>query len=185
MQGPKPKLVAQCKSADPGQCGNPPNRAEKTLKKSKTSAKKLPAECKITGDVFGDNPAVKGGIKKKGVYATYHYYAPGYETSSLACADIFHSWKDYGPTLLKYPWSAWCLEGSAGWNPKKTCGKCFRIRNQKTRQAVIIRAVDSGGCSGGAKNGLDLDPCAFRAIDAGSAGIRDGHLMVDVEEVEC
>lgn len=145
----------------------------------------LPPSCKITGNVFGNNRSVKGGIAKRGVYATYHFYSPQYDTGTLACADIVWKWPNYQQKLLMYPWTAYCLDGRAAWNPGKTCGRCLRVKNTRTGQAIIVRAVDSGGCSGGKKDGLDLDPCAFNAIDSDRKGVRDGHLIVDVEEVDC
>ena len=146
---------------------------------------RLPASCKITGNVFGNNARVRNGIQKQNVRATYHYYSPHYDTGTLACADIVWKWPNYGQKLLMYPWTAYCLEGSAGWNPQRVCGKCLRVKNRSTGAAIIVRAVDSGGCSGGSANGLDLDPCAFNAIDTNKNGVRDGHMFVDVEEVEC
>ena len=149
------------------------------------SGSRLPASCKITGDVFGANARVRGGIAKQNVRATYHTYSPHYDTGTLACADIVWKWPNYSQKLLTYPWTAYCLEGSAGWNPQKTCGRCLRVRNRSTGAAVIARVVDSGGCAGGAQNGLDLDVCTFNAIDGDGHGVRDGHMMVDVEEVAC
>lgn len=147
---------------------------------------KLPASCKMTGDVFSSRPAVAGGIRKQGVRATYHFYSPEYNTSSLACADIVWKWPNYSQKMLQYPWTAYCIGGRAGWNAAKMCGKCLRVKNRATGAAIIVRVADSGGCSGGAKDGLDLDSaCAFNAIDTNGHGVRDGHLMVDVEEVEC
>lgn len=151
-----------------------------------TPGNKLPASCKITGDVFGNRPAVTGGVRKQNVYATYHPYEDGgYATSTLACADIIWKWPNYSQKVMQYPWTAFCLDGQAGWNPGKTCGKCFRVKNRATGAAVIVRAVDSGGCSGGAKNGLDLSKCAFNAIDTNGQGVKNGHMMTDVTEVAC
>lgn len=146
------------------------------------TAQKLPPSCAMTGDVYGNNAIVKGGIERKGVRATYHFYSPHYTTSSLACANMVHTFKKQ---LLQYPWTAYCLDGSAKWDPRRTCGKCLRVRNRSTGAAIIVRAVDSGGCSGPGANGLDLDPCAFNAIDTNKHGVRDGHMMLDVEEVRC
>lgn len=149
-----------------------------------SSGRTLPAECKIWGPVFDDAPPIKGGVNKQNVRATYHYYAgAGYETSTLACADRF--WKDpnHGHKLLKYPWTAYCLDGRS-FN-QNSCGKCLKVTNQRTGAFVTARAVDNGGCSDTDGTGLDLDPCAFNAIDTDGAGLRDGHMRVRVQEVEC
>lgn len=165
--------------------GSPVAMEPSTTAAPGTPGSKLPASCKITGDVFGPNARVKNGIRRENVRATYHYYSPAYNTSSLACADIVWKWPNSSQKLLMYPWTAYCLDGSQNWNPQRTCGRCLRVRNRGTGAAIIVRAVDSGGCSGGSQNGLDLDPCAFNAIDSNKHGVRDGHMMVDVEEVEC
>ena len=52
----------------------------------------MPRECNLWGDAFADAALVAGGVDRKNVRATYHFYAPAYETSSLACADRF--WAD-------------------------------------------------------------------------------------------
>ncbi|AAC96614.2 hypothetical protein PBCV1_A246R [Paramecium bursaria Chlorella virus 1] len=145
----------------------------------------MPSSCKLWGDAFKTPTIVPGGISKKDVRMTYHYYAPNYETSSLACADRFWADKDNGRKLLKYPWAAYCLDGR---NFKQsTCGKCFRATNRANNNSVIFRAVDFGGCSDPKdQTGIDADPCLFNALDAGSgAGIRDGAMRVDVIEVDC
>ena len=165
-----------------------PAASSQTSQASSSSARagsKLPTSCKITGDVFGANARVNNGVRRENVRATYHYYAPQYATSTLACADIIHKWPQYSAKVLMYPWTASCIEGSQNWNPQRMCGKCLRVKNRGTGASIIVRVVDSGGCSGPSKNGLDLDPCAFNAIDTDKKGILDGHMMVDVEEVEC
>lgn len=143
----------------------------------------LPADCKIWGDPFASAAPVPSGVARANVRATYHYYAPNYETSSLACADAFWADPAHGKKLLKYPWTAYCLDGRA-WSPA-SCGKCLRVTNRRTGAAVIARAVDNGGCSDVDGTGLDLDPCAFNAIDTDKQGYRDGHMRVDVAEVDC
>lgn len=144
----------------------------------------LPDSCKIWGDAFGDNPAKPGGVKRKNVRATYHYYAPNYDTATLACSDLFWAWGDgYGKRLLKYPWTAYCA--TLPWDRTGTCGKCLRVTNRRTGASIIARAVDNGGCSDRDGTGLDLDPCAFNAIDGDKQGYRDGNMRVDIEEVEC
>ena len=149
--------------------------------------------------------AVKGGLKKTNVRATYHPYgdaadgANAYGTSSLACADfIGNTFDANGPTqtgknLLKYPWTAFCINREQVQAGK--CGKCMRITNRENGVSTVVRVVDNGGCSGRQVDasgrqvdgdGLDLQPCAFNAIDSsGKQGYLDGHLFVDVEEVEC
>ena len=146
--------------------------------------KKFPKECKINGNPYGSNKAKKGGVSRKNVRATYHQYFPNYETSTLSCSDIFWKWKNYGKTLLRYPWAAYCV--TKPWNREKDCGRCLRVTNRGTGASVIVRAVDQGGCTD-AKDGtgLDLDPCAFNAIDTNKHGVRDGNMRVDVQEVDC
>ena len=62
--------------------------------------------------------ADREGRGGKGVPATYHYYSPAYETSSLYCADAFRNRS--GRDLLKRPWvrKAGCI-GAACWG----CGE--------------------------------------------------------------
>ena len=183
---PRKKRREPSQEPDPGQPGEDDPADPADPADPGHPGKKLPADCKITGDVFSAKKAMATGLRKTNVYATYHYYAPMYETSPLACAANFWKWGDgMSKRLMQYPWSAWCIGGSASWNPDKMCGRCFRIKNRATGASIIIRAVDSGGCSGGAKDGLDLDPCAFNAIDTDGKGKQAGNLMVDVEEVAC
>ena len=142
----------------------------------------LPAGCSnLWGGVSGAD--VAGGVDTKDVRATYHYYAPGYETSSLACADRFWADPAHGHKLLKYPWTAYCLDGRNF--SQDTCGKCLRVTNRRTGASVVARAVDNGGCSDKDGTGLDLDPCAFGAIDTDKRGYADGFMRVDVREVDC
>lgn len=140
-----------------------------------------PPECKIWGDALAPRPAVPGGVARQQVRATYHYYSPAYDTATLACADKFWATPDYGTMLLQYPWTAYCV----GPFSQGVCGKCLRVTNRRTGAAVTARAVDNGGCSDTDGTGLDLDPCAFNAIDTDGQGYRDGHMRVDVQEVEC
>lgn len=142
------------------------------------------------GALWGDAQAkpavvkgVGGGYSARGVRATYHHYSPAYETSSLACADRLWADPGHGKKLLKYPWTAFCLNDPQF--SQRVCGTCMRVTNGATGASVIARAVDFGGCSGGAAGGLDLDPCAFNAIDTDGRGVRDGNLTVDVQQVEC
>lgn len=144
----------------------------------------MPPECKIWGDVYADVSPKPGGVDRRNVRATYHYYAgAGYETATLACADRFWRDPDHGRKLLKYPWTAYCLDGRSF--RQESCGACLRVSNERTGASVIARAVDNGGCSDTDGTGLDLDPCAFNAIDTDGAGLRDGHMRVRVQEVPC
>jgi hypothetical protein len=140
----------------------------------------------IWGDSGAANKSVANGIKATDVDATYHYYAPGYETSSLQCGGFFEGKPDYGRKLLKYPWTAFCVNGISPATSGK-CGKCFRVKNRRTGASTVVRAVDHGGgdCRTGSSGGLDMDPCGFNAIDTDGNGMANGHLRVDVEEVEC
>lgn len=137
----------------------------------------------LWGGLGADAPVVPGGITRQDVRSTYHYYAPNYETSSLACADRFWADPDHGRKLMKFGWHANCLDGKAF--SQSTCGKCFRITNRRTGASVVSRAVDFGGCSDKDGTGLDLDPCVFNAIDTDGQGVADGNMRVDVVEVEC
>jgi hypothetical protein len=148
-----------------------------------TSLRQLPAECKLWGDAFANAAPAAPGVSRANVRATYHYYSPAYETASLACADAFWADPNHSRKLLKYPWTAYCLDGKAF--SQSTCGKCLRVTNRRTGDSVIARAVDNGGCSDADGTGLDLDPCAFNAIDTDKRGYADGHMRVDVQEVEC
>lgn len=159
------------------------NNSNKPKKASSAPKKALPVDCKMWGDVYADAQPVKGGVARQNVRATYHYYSPGYETSSLACADRFWADPGHGRKLLKYPWTAYCLGGRSF--SQDTCGKCLKITNARTGASVIARAVDNGGCSDADGTGLDLDPCAFNAIDTDGQGLRDGNMRVNVQEVTC
>ena len=146
----------------------------------------LPPGCQTWGDAFAPARPVPGGVARRNVRATYHYYSPAYDTASLACADRF--WADPGHSrkLLKYPWTAYCLKDRTGPpDASSACGKCLRITNTRTGSSVVARAVDKGGCSDADGTGLDLDPCAFDAIDLDRRGYADGFMRVDVREVEC
>ena len=148
---------------------------------------KIPAFRRQPGctNLWGGNEAkdVPGGINRKDVRATFHFYAPGYETSSLACADRFWADKDHGKKLMKYPWTANCLDGRKF--SQESCGKCLRVTNRRTGASVIVRSVDNGGCSDKDGTGLDMDPCGFNQIDSDRKGLADGHMRVDVREVDC
>ncbi|KAI7845912.1 hypothetical protein COHA_000458 [Chlorella ohadii] len=129
-----------------------------------------------SGDGSGDSGAVttkslkRGG---KGVRATYHYYSPAYETSSLYCADAFRGKES---SLLGRPWTAYCAESILGPMSRDKCGRCIRVTNLATGDSIEATVVDMCGTGG-----MDLDPEAFNPIDSNGAGVRDGHMMVTVE----
>lgn len=160
----------------------PPKPTLPPIKRSKKGPP-LPASCKVWGDVYAPAAPVPGGVSRRNVRATYHYYSPGYETATLACADRFWADPDHGRKLLKYPWTAYCLDGRKF--SQATCGKCLRVTNRRTGASIIVRAVDNGGCSDTDGTGLDLDPCAFNAIDTDKQGYLDGFMRLDVQEVDC
>jgi len=56
------------------------------------------------------------------------------------------------------------------------CGRCVRVTNLATGDSVEMTVVDACGTGG-----VDMDPIGFNAIDGDGAGVRDGHMMVDVE----
>ncbi len=143
----------------------------------------FPAACGLTGDPSASLPEVPGGIAKQNAKATYHTYSPHYDVGTLACADKINATPELVGSLKRYPWTAYCLQGAN--LDQKVCGKCLRVTNRATGASVVARAVDSGGCSDADGTGLDLDPCAFNAIDTDGAGVRDGHMRVDVREVAC
>lgn len=146
---------------------------------------KLPASCKMRGTAYADIAGHSaGGFSRNNTRATYHYYAPNYETLTLACADKFHKIDDYGRKLLQYPWMAFCAAGDKRWD-SSVCGKCYKVTNRRTGASIIARAVDQGGCTDADGTGLDLDPCAFNAIDTDGRGVADGNMRVDVQEVRC
>ncbi|KAI3424251.1 hypothetical protein D9Q98_009606 [Chlorella vulgaris] len=107
------------------------------------------------------------------VRATYHYYAPQYETSSLYCADEFNKFLPVGPDhwLLQYPWVAYC--GDLGPMSQDKCGKCLEVTNVATGASVKTRVVDLCGF-----DGVDMDPKGFNAIDTNKNGVRDGNMNV-------
>ena len=150
--------------------------------RKQVKAKALPQECKITGEPFAQGRDRRNGISRDNVRATYHYYAPHYETSTLACADRFWADPRHGAKLLDLPWTAYCLDRKFS---QSVCGKCLRVTSRRTGASVLVRAVDNGGCSDVDGTGLDLDPCAFNAIDTDGQGVRDGNMRVDVREVQC
>jgi hypothetical protein len=178
----KPKAGCQCL---PGTKWN-----GKWCAKSAPTPLQTAKDCpNLWGGSGSENRVVPGGFKATNVYSSYHYYAPGYETSTLQCSDVFGDTlannRAVGKKLMKYPWTAFCVKG-LNTRDDGFCGKCFRVKNRATGTSTVVRAVDHGGgdCMTGS-GGLDLDPCAFNAIDQGGQGVRDGHLYADIEEVEC
>lgn len=83
----------------------------------------------------------RGG--RGGVPATYHYYSPAYETSSLYCADAFA--KRSGSSLLKHPWMAYCLPDGMS---QDKCGTCARVTNLATGDSIKMLIVDLVRCWG-------------------------------------
>ena len=144
---------------------------------------------KLWGNVFGANQTV--GPAMTNIKATYHTYSPHYDLGTLACSDKLRSMPGMASRLVyQYPWTAYCLKSTKkhpGLAPfsQGVCGKCFRVTNRGTRASVIVRAVDQGGCSDDDGTGLDLDPCAFNAIDTDGKGYAAGNMRVDVQEVQC
>jgi hypothetical protein len=155
-----------------------------------TPGKPIPVGCKVWGDALAPGVDVPGGVSRSNVRATYHLYSPEYAVSTTACADRIRAM--WGPATwsqpmgniptLKYPWTAACLPGLA---TPAACGTCLRVTNKNTGAAVTVRVVDRGGCSDADGTGLDLDTCAFDAIDTDRRGYADGHMRVDVRQVQC
>lgn len=56
------------------------------------------------------------------------------------------------------------------------CGRCLKATNPATGQSVKLRVVDMCG-----QGGVDIDPLGFNAIDSNKAGVRDGHMWLDLE----
>ncbi|KAK9083534.1 hypothetical protein Scep_030005 [Stephania cephalantha] len=115
------------------------------------------------------------------VRSTYHLYNPDqinwdYLRASVYCA----TWDANRPIEWRrqYGWTAFC--GPAGPTGRDSCGRCLRVTNTRTNVAVTVRIVDQ--CSNG---GLDLDITPFRQIDTDGNGIRQGHLIVNYEFVNC
>lgn len=83
-----------------------------------------------------------------------------------------------GKQLLEYPWTAYCNDKGLGPMTPDKCGKHIRATNPTTGQSVIMTVVDLCG-----QGGVDMDPIAFNAIDGNGAGVRDGHMYVNLEWV--
>ena len=77
--------------------------------------------------------------------------------------------------LLEYPWTAYCNDKGLGPMTQDKCGKCLQVTNPSTGQSVKTRVVDMCG-----QGGVDMDPLGFNAIDGDRAGVRDGHMDVDL-----
>ncbi|EFN50753.1 hypothetical protein CHLNCDRAFT_33383 [Chlorella variabilis] len=110
--------------------------------------------------------------------ATYHYYAPGYETSSLYCADQFNKFLPVSSDhwLLQYPWTAYCNDDGLGPMSQDKCGKCLKVTNTATGQSVKTRVVDMCG-----QGGVDMDPLGFNAIDGDGQGKATGDMAVRLD----
>lgn len=182
----QPLLAPQPPQPQPTPTPTPPPPPPKP-KKSNKKLREFPKQCKMWGDQEAEIKDSVGGISRKDVKATYHVYSPQYATSSLACADKFWADPDHAKKLLKYPWTAYCMGGLPGGKKftQDVCGKCLRVTNPRTGASIVVRAVDNGGCSDKDGTGLDLDVCAFNALDIDGKGFNAGHMRVDVREVEC
>ena len=77
--------------------------------------------------------------------------------------------------LLEYPWTAYCNDKGLGPMTQDKCGACLEVTNRATGQSVRTRVVDMCG-----QGGVDMDPLGFNAIDGDRAGVRDGHMDVDL-----
>ena len=77
--------------------------------------------------------------------------------------------------LLEYPWTAYCNDKGLGPMSQDKCGACLKVTNRATGQSVKTRVVDMCG-----QGGVDMDPLGFNAIDGNGAGVRDGHMDVDL-----
>lgn len=106
-------------------------------------------------------------------YATYHYYAPLYETSSLYCADVFQASGYDKASLLDRPWTAYCNDKGLGPMSQDKCGQSLCVTNTATGQTVKMVVVDLCG-----QGGVDMDPLGFNAIDGNNQGYLDGHMDV-------
>lgn len=99
--------------------------ARKAAKAAGLSADEYQAQAQ--GDGSGrwpaDNPKTSMGGRRggKGVRATYHYYAPAYETSSLYCADRFWGREK---SLLERPW----VSGGGRLAQPPPCSSCMLRR---------------------------------------------------------
>lgn len=154
-------------------------------RKEKRAAKKAYEKCRKAGDSTsydsaGDSSGDSGAVTtkslqrgSKGVRATFHYYSPAYETSSLYCADAFRGKE---ASLLGRPWTAYCADSILGPMSQDKCGRCIRVTNLATGDSIQATVVDKCGTGG-----MDLDPEAFNPIDTNGNGVRDGHMMVSVE----
>lgn len=85
-----------------------------------------------------------------------------------------------GKELLQYPWTAFCNNVPGGLGPMTPdkCGKHLKATNPATGQWVILTVVDMCG-----QGGVDIDPVGFNAIDGNGAGVRDGHMHLNLEWV--
>lgn len=95
-------------------------------------------------------PTGRGRRGGPGVRATYHYYGPGYESSSLFCADAFGA---NPPSPSHRPWTAYCADSILGPMDASKCGRCIRITNTRTGRSVEMTVVDKCGTGG-----MDMEP---------------------------
>ncbi|KAK3118869.1 hypothetical protein QOZ80_9BG0709800 [Eleusine coracana subsp. coracana] len=126
--------------------------------------------------------AMAAAQSASGVRATYNFYRPQQNNWDLLAVSAFCATWDAGRPLwwrMKYGWTAFC--GPVGPRGQAACGRCLLVTNAATRASITVRIVDQ--CSNG---GLDLDfDTAFSKIDTDGGGVRDGHLTVSYQFVDC
>jgi len=126
--------------------------------------------------------AMAAAQQASGVRATYNYYRPQNINWDLNAASVYCATWDAGKSYQwrsRYGWTAFC--GPAGPTGQASCGQCLQVTNSATGVSTTVRIVDR--CSNG---GLDLDyDTAFSKIDTDGSGVRDGHLTVSYQFVNC
>jgi len=126
--------------------------------------------------------AMAAAQQASGVRATYNYYRPQNINWDLNAASVYCATWDAGKSYQwrsRYGWTAFC--GPAGPTGQASCGQCLQVTNSATGVSTTVRIVDQ--CSNG---GLDLDyDTAFSKIDTDGSGVRDGHLTVSYQFVNC
>ncbi|KAK7285136.1 hypothetical protein RJT34_19896 [Clitoria ternatea] len=121
------------------------------------------------------------GQSATNVRATYHLYQPAQHNWDLLAVSAYCATWDATKPLSwrsKYGWTAFC--GPSGPTGQQACGKCLRVTNTRTNAQQTVRIVDQ--CSNG---GLDLDIGVFQQIDTDGNGMRQGHLTVNYQFVDC
>ncbi|URD74648.1 wound-induced protein [Musa troglodytarum] len=115
------------------------------------------------------------------VRATYNYYYPAQNNWDLNAVSAYCATWDADKPLAwrqKYGWTAFC--GPVGPTGQAACGRCLLVTNTATGTQATVRIVDQ--CSNG---GLDLDQGVFSQLDTDGSGIRQGHLIVNYQFVDC